>query len=52
MASRRYFELELTERRGEQNCTANFVFHVAVTNGGEKEPSARREQGVKAARCG
>jgi hypothetical protein len=52
MASRGYFELELAERRGEQNCTADFIFRVAVTNGGEEEPSTGKVPSVEAARCG
>jgi hypothetical protein len=48
MSSRRYFQSEPGERRGEQNCSADFIFGVAVTNGGEEEASGRREEGVEA----
>jgi hypothetical protein len=43
-----YFQPEPGERR-EQNSAINFVFGVAVTNGGEEEASAEREEGVEAA---
>jgi hypothetical protein len=52
MASRRHYQPEPAERRQEQNCAADFVFGVEVSNGGEEEPSVGREPGVEAASCG
>jgi hypothetical protein len=35
------------ECRGEQNYATDFIFSVAVSNGGEEEPSAGREPGIE-----